>query len=95
MNEEIVACHVRICAVADGFLDELRGAMSDKSRALRAKSNEVTRQKTISPSGNGQHGRAGFVARRSQSYGYASSSRLANHIRGVRYGTTHPGMTGH
>ncbi len=48
-----------------------------------------------SPAGHGQHGRAGCVARRSQRYGYAPSSRLANRIRGAYDGTAPPGPRSH
>jgi hypothetical protein len=84
-----------MCNAAAHFLDELRGAMSDKSWALRAKSDDVNSLKMSSPRGHRQHGRACVVARRSQSYGYASSSRLADHTRGVDDGITYHGITGH
>jgi|HubBroStandDraft_1064217.scaffolds.fasta_scaffold546854_2 hypothetical protein len=69
--------------------------MSDKSRALRAKSDEVRRSKTGSPMGQRQHGRVGVVARRSQNNGYAPSSRLADRARGAGDGTARPGIAGH
>jgi hypothetical protein len=77
------------------FQDEMQGAMSDKSSALRAKSDEADRLKPISPAGHGQHGRADCVARRSQNFGYARSSRLADRTRGAHDGAVHSGVTGH
>jgi hypothetical protein len=77
------------------FQDDMQGAMSDKSGALRAKSDEADRLKTISPVGHGQHGRTGYVARHSQSYGYARSSRLADRTRGAHDGTAHPDVADH
>ena len=69
---------------ASGLAELGRGAMSDKSSALRAKSDDVQRRQTSQPIGSRRRRRAGFVARRSQSYGYAPSSRRAGAFRRSR-----------
>jgi hypothetical protein len=48
-----------------------------------------------SPKGQRQHGSTDFVARRSQSYDYAPSSRLVDYTRGAFDGITDPGVAGH
>lgn len=90
-----MTCDAGMRSAAAHLRDEMQGAMSDKSFALRAKSDAAVRAQVDSPLGCGGTSSPALLLVGHRVHPLCSLLAPSHRTRGARNGAAYPGVAGH